>query len=154
MTQPIQYSSSIPSGLQSSTITSTAGRRVRFKFDENDHNQTKINLNNNRHTLSSDDIRSSEKNRTHRVEFQIPIHKGIKHKLYHIYWFFSSLIQDINPWLNVDCSTSSSLPAKTRSLTSQKIDIKPINNNLMRPQGIPPHVKVEINSPTVSNKMT
>jgi hypothetical protein len=153
MTQSIQYSSSIPSVLPPSTITSTAGRRVRFKFDEHDQNQTKINFNNNRHTLSSDDIRSSEKNRTHRVEFQIPIHKGIKHKLYHIYWFFSSssssLIQDINPWLNVDCSTSSSLPAKTRSLTSQKIDIKPINNNLMRP-----HVKAEINSPPVSNKMT
>ncbi|CAF4883607.1 unnamed protein product, partial [Rotaria socialis] len=72
----------------------------------------------------------SEKNSIHRVEFQIPVHK------------------DINPWLNVDCSASSSCPAKTRSLTSQKIDIKHTPNNSMRVQGIAPFIEAEITSQT------
>jgi hypothetical protein len=45
----------------------------------------------------------------------------------------------------------SSLPAKTRSLTSQKIDIKH-NNNSMRVQGIAPFIEAEISSPTVSKE--
>ncbi len=62
---------------------------------------------------------------------------------------FSSLIQDPNPWLNVGCSTSSS-QAKTRSLTSQKIDIKPSHSNSMRVQGIAPFIEAEISSHSVS----
>jgi hypothetical protein len=46
----------------------------------------------------------------------------------------------------------SSLPAKTRSLTSQKIDIKHNNNNSMRVQGIAPFIEAEISSPTVSKE--
>jgi len=64
----------------------------------------------------------------------------------------------VNPWLNVDCS-----PAKTRSITTQKIDIKhsgggggssSSNNNnhhhSIRLQGIAPIVQAEINPQYVS----
>ncbi|CAF2048510.1 unnamed protein product [Rotaria magnacalcarata] len=130
MTQPKQFSSPITSILPPPTTVSTVTRRVRFKFDDNDKNQSLMDLNNNRHTRSSDDVRLSEKNSIHRVEFQIPVHK------------------DINPWLNVDCSTSLSCPPKTRSLTSQKIDIKYNPNNSMRVQGIAPFIEAEITSQT------
>ncbi|CAF4558573.1 unnamed protein product [Rotaria socialis] len=130
MAQPKQFSTSITSILPPPTTVSTVTRRVRFKFDDNDKNQNLMDLNNNRHTRSSDDVRLSEKNFIHRVEFQIPVHK------------------DINPWLNVDCSASSSCPAKTRSLTSQKIDIKHTPNNSMRVQGIAPFIEAEITSQT------
>ncbi|CAF4143725.1 unnamed protein product [Rotaria socialis] len=130
MAQPKQFSTSITSILPPPTTVSTVTRRVRFKFDDNDKNQNLMDLNNNRHTRSSDDVRLSEKNSIHRVEFQIPVHK------------------DINPWLNVDCSASSSCPAKTRSLTSQKIDIKHTPNNSMRVQGIAPFIEAEITSQT------
>ncbi|CAF0741079.1 unnamed protein product [Rotaria sp. Silwood1] len=131
MTQPknssISTTSMVIPPATISTVT-TAARRVRFKFDENDKNQNDIDLNDNRHTRSSDDVRLSEKNSIHRVEFEIPIHR------------------DINPWLNVDCSTQSSLPAKTRSLTTQKIDIKHTNNNSIRVQNIAPFIEAEISS--------
>ncbi len=39
-------------------------------------------------------------------------------------------IQAVNPWLNVDCSSTLSGPAKTRSITSKKIDINYSNNNM------------------------
>jgi hypothetical protein len=82
MTQPTQFSIST-----TSILPSTVTRRVRFKFDENDKNQTKKDLNTNRQTRSSEDVRLSEKNLIHRVEFEIPIHKGIKsikYQFYHI----------------------------------------------------------------------
>jgi hypothetical protein len=89
MTQPTQFTISTtsirPPPTTISTITAT--RRVRFKFDDNDKNQHLIELNNNRHTRSSDDVRLSDKNCIHRVEFEIPIHQGIKsikYILYHI----------------------------------------------------------------------
>ncbi|CAF2325589.1 unnamed protein product [Rotaria sp. Silwood2] len=138
MTQPKQFSISTTSMWipppTISTVT-TAARRVRFKFDEDDKNQNNLDLNDNRHTRSSDDVRLSGKNSIHRVEFEIPIHK------------------DINPWLNVDCSTQSSLPAKTRSLTTKKIDMKHINNNSMRVQSIAPLIEAEVNSqvPTLND---
>jgi hypothetical protein len=91
MSQPRHFSISTASILPSSPTTistvTTTTRRVRFKFDENDKNQQKIDFNNNRHTRSSDDVRLSDKNCIHRVEFEIPIYKGnksIKYKLYHI----------------------------------------------------------------------
>jgi len=87
MTQPTRFSVSTTSVLP--TTISTETRRVRFKFDDNNQNQ-----NNNRHTRSFEDISSSGKNFIHRVEFKIPIHKGIKsikYQFYHIcYYFFSS----------------------------------------------------------------
>ncbi|UJR33350.1 hypothetical protein I4U23_020799 [Adineta vaga] len=112
---------------------STGTRRVRFKCDENGSYRTSINLPKNRPTLSSEDVRLAQKNSTHRVEFQIPIHK------------------DINPWLNVDCS----VPPKIRSLTSQKIDIKYSNNNnnnnnLVHLQDTGPNIQAEITSQSPS----
>ena len=64
---------------------------------------------------------------------------------------FAFCLSDINPWLNVDCSAMSSRPAKTRSLTSQKIDINRGNSKTMRVQGIAPFVDAEIRSQTVRN---
>ncbi|CAF0930228.1 unnamed protein product [Adineta steineri] len=125
MTQQTHRSPSISSTLPLSTSISPATRRVRFKFEDNDLNQNKIFFNTNRQTLSSEDVRLSQKNPIHRVEFQIPLHK------------------DINPWLNVDCST----PAKTRSISSKKIDIKH-NNNSMRLQHITPFIEPEVHSHT------
>jgi hypothetical protein len=84
MTQPTRFSTSTTS--IAPTVVSTATRRVRFKIDDNDQNQ-----NNNRHTRSSDDVRLPGKNVIHRVEFEIPIYKGIKsikYQLYHILLFF------------------------------------------------------------------
>lgn len=71
MTQPKHFSTSTTS-IFSSPITSisTASRRVRFKFDDYEQN-------NQRHTRSFDDVRVPEKNFRHRVEFEIPLHKGI-----------------------------------------------------------------------------
>lgn len=85
MTQPKQFTTSTTTILPSPTTLSTASRRVRFKFDDNDKNQTKLDMNNNRHTRSSDDVRLSEKNSIHRVEFEIPIHRGIKSKKKKLY---------------------------------------------------------------------
>ncbi|CAF4501434.1 unnamed protein product [Rotaria sp. Silwood1] len=90
------------------TRLSSPTRRVRFKFDDNDKNGDDFN---DEQIRSSDVIRFPKNYSTHRVEFQIPIHI------------------DINPWLNIDCSSTMSTPAKTRSLTSQKIDINYNNNN-------------------------
>ncbi len=84
MTQPTRVSISTTSILP--TTISTETRRVRFKIDDNDQNQ-----NTNRHTRSSEDISSSRKNFIHRVEFEIPIYKGIKsikYHFYHICYFF------------------------------------------------------------------
>ncbi len=53
----------------SPTTISTAARRVRFKIDDYE--------NNNRHTRSFDDVRIPQKKYIHRVEFEIPMHKGI-----------------------------------------------------------------------------
>jgi hypothetical protein len=61
--------------------------------------------------------------------------------LYRICCFF----QAINPWLNIDCSARS---AKTRSITSKKIEIN-YGNNMIRPQNITPFIGTELTSPTV-----
>lgn len=71
MTQPKHFSYSTTSISSPSTTTiSTAIRRVRFKFDDNDRNT-------HRYTRSFEDVRLPEKNYIHRVEFEIPLHKGI-----------------------------------------------------------------------------
>ena len=57
-------------------MSTTAARRVRFKFDDNDKSQNVRNSNHNRHTRSFDDVRFPDRNFTHRVEFEIPIHAG------------------------------------------------------------------------------
>ncbi|CAF1374188.1 unnamed protein product [Rotaria sordida] len=88
---------------------SSPTRRVRFKLDENDKNGD--NDNNDEYIHSSDIVQFPKDYSIHRVEFQIPMHT------------------DINPWLNIDCSSALSTLAKTRSLTSQKIDISYNNNN-------------------------
>ncbi|CAF2596946.1 unnamed protein product [Rotaria sp. Silwood2] len=136
------FSNSKPTRLSSPT------RRVRFKFDENNKNE---GANNDEHARSSDVIRLPKNYSIHRVEFQIPIHTGIIIIiLYNIHivnvclFFF---IQDVNPWLNIDCSSTMPTPAKTRSLTSQKIDINYSNNNNNSING--QEMTTFINSPTV-----
>lgn len=58
-----------------------------------------------------------------------------------------STLKDTNPWLNIDASS----PAKTRSLTSKKIEIKHSPNISMRVQNIAPYIEAEIASQMVSN---
>lgn len=129
MSQPKHYSSST-TNFRSTTNLSNASRRVRFKCDLKPNTN---DFNTNRHTRSFEDVRTPEKHCIHRVEFRIPVQK------------------DVNPWLNVDCS-----PAKTRAITTQKIDIKHGSNNnnnnhhSIRLQGIAPFVQAEVNPQSVS----
>jgi hypothetical protein len=76
MTQPTRFYGSTTSSLPT-TIISTGTRRVRFHFDDNNHHQTRTDFSNNRHTRSFDDVRVPEKHSRHRVEFRIPIQRGI-----------------------------------------------------------------------------
>ncbi|CAF1181784.1 unnamed protein product [Adineta steineri] len=94
------------------TELSSPTRRVRFKFDNHDKNI-------DNHIYSSDNDQLSKKHSVHRVEFQIPIHR------------------DINPWLNVDCLST---PAKTRSITSQKIDINYTKKNTTYPYNMTSYI--------------
>ncbi|CAF3742483.1 unnamed protein product [Rotaria magnacalcarata] len=106
------------------TRLSSPTRRVHFKFNEKDKNRSM----NNQHVRSSDDVRFPKSCSIHRVEFRIPIHK------------------DINPWLNIDCSST---PTKARTITSNRIDINYISNNNTNNK-IYPHDRVLlINSPTL-----
>jgi len=73
MSQPKHYSSST-NNFQSTTNLSNASRRVRFKSDLKSH----INdYTNNRYTRSFEDVRTPETTCIHRVEFRIPVQKGI-----------------------------------------------------------------------------
>jgi hypothetical protein len=87
MTQPIKFSTSFIPPSTTTSCSVAASRRVRFHFDEDDKNRNGSDLNNQRHTRSSDDVRLADKNIIHRVEFQIPIHKGITYITQKIYLF-------------------------------------------------------------------
>lgn len=136
------------SGSTSSVHLHPTARRVRFKCDDTGANQHRVTLMNHRHAVSSEDIRLTPKRSTHRVEFQIPIHRGTRECV--ILRWFHRLIADTHPWLHVDVSS----PAKTRSLTSQKIDIKPSAQNSIRVHRIPSFVEVDTTVHSVSNSST
>ncbi len=76
MTQPIRFCVSTTASLPT-TFVSTEPRRVRFQFNDNDYHRNETDFNINRHTRSFDDVRVPEKHSRHRVEFQIPIQRGI-----------------------------------------------------------------------------
>lgn len=137
-TMPETSISNRSSTLIATTPISSAGRRVRFNFDDHLLHQTlphrtqlAIDCNSNRHSRSTGDIRQS----VHRVQVNIPIHRAI------------------NPWLNVDSSTKASSPAKTRYLTSKRIDINRSHQNLSRLQGIAPFIDAELHSNSSSMVM-
>ena len=149
------------------TSISSSARRVRFQLDEPDQYGNPLESNNARYTRSSDDVRLTQANLIHRVEFQIPIQQGIRSsldaRLYRNAPSSSSPIQDRHPWFTVDCSSPFPADAaRTRSLTSQKIDMNYSNNNHHhRPNAIHANVvaspPIEIqttaaNSSTVSSR--
>lgn len=104
-------------------------RRVRFKFDENHHTQ------------SSDDLREPKKFSVHRVEYQIPIQKGSEIVLENNYLTLKLL--EIS-------SNTNSTAAKSRSITSQKIDIHYNHHTSTHLQS----VSSVVDSPNVCRKNT
>lgn len=156
-TMPETSISNRSSTLIATTPISSAGRRVRFNFDDHLLHQTlphrtqlAIDCNSNRHSRSTGDIRQS----VHRVQVNIPIHRGIGLSMFKSQSnvFVSSFPPAINPWLNVDSSTKASSPAKTRYLTSKRIDINRSHQNLSRLQGIAPFIDAELHSNSVSEQ--
>lgn len=142
--QPSRVSVSTTTMTIPTSFVSNGTRRVRFNVDSHRPEQHRMDFSQTRQTRSFDDVRIPEKHSVHRVEFQIPIHRSI-----HSYESsrISFPFKDHNPWLNIQCESS---PAKTRSLTSQKIDIKPSKTKSIRLQGIAPFIQAEINSQSVS----
>jgi hypothetical protein len=77
MTKPVRFTVSTNSSLPTTSV-STGSRHVRFHFNGNGHPRNHTDIHINRHTRSFDDVRvQPEKHSRHRVEFQIPIHRGI-----------------------------------------------------------------------------
>ena len=161
------YTRSSQSNLTS--VSSTNGltpsspvRRVRFQLDEPDQYGNPFESNNARYTRSSDDVRLTQANLIHRVEFQIPIQQGIDSSLDSRPYrkcvrCFS--IEDRNPWFTVQCSSPCPAgAARTRSLTSQKIDMNYTHNhhhpNVIHADDVASPIEIQTTSSTVSSRAT
>jgi hypothetical protein len=129
--------------------TNGSSRRVRFNVQDADQYRHVLEFNPNRQTRSTDDVRLTEKPSIHRVEVEIPVRQGTFKRMTNNGMSISFMIA-MKPWSDGRCSDRSISPAKTRSLTSQKIDINRSNNNLMRLQGIAPFIDAELHPNAVS----